>query len=294
LTIKLTKKRQKWVKNRNVVLKGTALRYNAAQQTRYVNALERLVKQMTVTTKSQIMKLFKGEISKDFFKQQEQASAMDISLGSQAKILMNGLLSTFRQLFSKRANILAPRMVNGAEQTSTTSLHSSLGELTAGLSLKTSVVPKGLEDVATAIIAENVSLIKSIPEEYFNQVTGSVMRSITTGRGLADLVPEIQKYEGMTHRRARNIALDQTRKAYNSIGKLKMQRLGVKQFQWIHSGGGQFPRESHVKISGQIFSFENVEKEQAALGVPEADRGIPGYPVNCRCVMKPVIVFDSD
>jgi uncharacterized protein with gpF-like domain len=98
----------------------------------------------------------------------------------------------------------------------------------------------------------------------------------------------------MTHRRARNIALDQTRKAYNSIGKLKMQRLGVKQFQWIHSGGGQFPRESHVKISGQIFSFENVEKEQAALGVPEADRGIPGYPVNCRCVMKPVIVFDSD
>ena len=68
-------------------------------------------------------------------------------------------------------------------------------------------------------------LIKSIPEQYFKDVTGSVMRSITTGNGLADLVPEIKKYDGQTERRAKLLALDQTRKAYNSINKQRMQSL---------------------------------------------------------------------
>jgi len=292
LIIKLTKKKQKWVKNRKVVLRGSQLSYNVAQQIRYINVLEKLTRQMTAETKKQIIKFFKGELSQEYFEQQKESAAMDANLGSQAKILTLGLLSTFRQLFSKKANVLAPRMVNGAEQVSSSSLHKSLGELTAGLSLKTSIVPKGLEDVTTATIAENVSLIKSIPEEYFKNITGSVMRSITNGRGLADLVPDIQKYEGQTHRRARNLALDQTRKAYNSINKQKLQSLGVTQFEWVHSGGGQHPRESHIKIGGHIFSFENLEKEQAELGVPEADRGLPGFPVNCRCVMKPVVKFD--
>ena len=193
MIIKLTKKKQKWVKNRKVVLRGSQLSYNVAQQIRYINVLEKLTRQMTAETKKQIIKFFKGELSQEYFEQQKESAAMDANLGSQAKILTLGLLSTFRQLFSKKANVLAPRMVNGAEQVSSSSLHKSLGELTAGLSLKTSIVPKGLEDVTTATIAENVSLIKSIPEEYFKNITGSVMRSITNGRGLADLVPDIQK-----------------------------------------------------------------------------------------------------
>jgi SPP1 gp7 family putative phage head morphogenesis protein len=151
-----------------------------------------------------------------------------------------------------------------------------------------------MEEVAKASVAENVSLIKSIPEQYFKDITGAVMRSITTGNGLADLVSEIDKYAGQTKRRAENLALDQTRKAYNSINKQRMQAIGVRQFEWIHSGGGQVPRESHLKISGHIFDFDKVEEQQAALGVPERDRGIPGFPVNCRCTMLPVINFEQE
>lgn len=289
----LTKAKSKWAENRDVTLNGTALNYNASQQIKYQQAILNLVHKMAIETKKQLIRLFHGEISKDFFEQQKEASVMDASIASQARILMNALTKKFTQLFSLKADPLAQAMLNGAEQTSKSTLHSSLKQLSGGLSLKTGVVPEGMEDVAKATISENVSLIKSIPQQYFKDITGSVMRSITTGNGLADLLPDIQKYSGQTMRRAKNLALDQTRKAYNSINKQRMQAVGVKQFKWVHSGGGQYPRKSHIDISGHIFNFATLEQEQAELGVPLADRGIPGQAINCRCTMVPVIRFED-
>lgn len=289
----LTKQKQKWSENRNVTLRGTRLNYNAAQQIKYNQQLQKLVNQMLTETKSKIIRLFKTGSSEEYFEQQEIASAMDDSISSQARILMNGLTRKFSQLFATKSKPMAENMVNGAAATSKSVLHQSLKQLSGGLSLKTGVVPEGMTDIATASVAENVSLIKSIPAQYFKDITGSVMRSITTGNGLADLTPDINKYAGQTTRRTRNLALDQTRKAYNSINKARLQSLGVKQFEWLHSAGGQYPRKSHIDISGHIFSFENLESEQAALGVPLQDRGIPGHPVNCRCVMGPVINFED-
>lgn len=291
---KLTEKRAKWVKNRNTVLKGNRLAYNAALQEQYVQALEQLVFKMARETKRQLFKLFNKGFSDDFFENQERLEAMDASISSQARILLNSLSNTFQKLFDIKASSLAKTMVERTTRTSATTVKESLKKLSGGLTLNTSIVSKGEEEISTALINENVSLIKSIQEQYLKDVTGSVMRSITTGRGLADLVPDLEKYEGVTKRRAKNIALDQTRKAYNSINRQKLLKNGIKEFEWGHSRGGLHPRESHIKISGKRFSFENIEKEQAALGVPEADRGLPGEPINCKCYMRPIIVFEGE
>lgn len=294
-SLPLTKKKSKWVENRNVILRGEQLNYNASLQKKYALELKKMTKKMIDETKKQLKKLFSGEIADDFFENQEEESkiAMDASISSQARILTNYLLNKFNKLFSLKAKDLATKMVVSSSEVSKSNLHSSLKKLSGGLSLKTGIVPTGMEDVSTAIVAENVSLIKSIPQEYFKNVTGAVMRSITTGNGLNDLVPEIKKYSQQTQRRSENIALDQTRKAYNNINKQRLQSIGVKKFEWVHSYGGVSPRKSHMKIDGHIFSFENLEAEQAALGVPEADRGIPGHAINCRCTINPVIDFSD-
>jgi uncharacterized protein with gpF-like domain len=209
--IMLTKRKAKWAQNRNVALRGTDLRYNISQQLKYERALKKLVQEMTAETKKEIARLFKSKTAREY------VSAQDASIGSQARILMNGLLDKFNQLFSFKSRTLAERMVNGAANASKATLHTSLKQLSGGLSLNTGVIPKGMEEIAKALIAENVSLIKSIPQEYFKNVTGAVMRSIMVGNGLADLLPHIKKYDGQTERRAKNLSLDQTRKAYNSI-----------------------------------------------------------------------------
>ena len=293
----LTVKKKEWVKNRSVVLRGEQLNYNASQQQKYVRSLRSMIKLMTEETKKELSKLFEGQIADQYFENQKKEEAiitMDASLASQANIILNYLSSKFNKLFRLRSKILSEKMVNDLTKISKSNLHSSLKKLSGGLSLKTGVVSEGVRNVSTAIIAENVSLIKTIPQEYFKDITGSVMRSITTGRGLADLIPEISKRAKTTERKVKLMALDQTRKAYNSINKQRMTNVGIKQFEWIHSYGGQAPRESHMKINGHIFSFENLENEQAALGVPKQDRGIPGQAINCRCTMNPVIDFTED
>ena len=271
--IPLTKKKATWAKGRAVNLRGNKLAHNASLQEKYQLQLHLLVQQMTMQSQREIHALFKKQNSKD--------SAMDSNIGSQARILLNYLENKFTNLFARKAKNLAEHMFKGVDKTSTTNLHSSLKQLSGGLSLKTGIVTKGFEEIATATIAENVSLIKSIPQEYFKQVTGSVMRSITQGAGVSELIPEIQKYDGQTYRRAKNIALDQTRKAYNTINANRLQALGVTHFEWLHSAGSASPRESHMKIDGMIFSFENLEKEQEAAGVPKRDRGLPSIPPNC-------------
>ncbi len=290
----LTKKKREWAKGREVNLKGLKLQHNVALEERYAKQLRALVREMTSETLKEVKKLFKTDTAKDYLKQQKQF-AMDANIGSQARIVMNYLTDKFTRLFASKAKSISTNMFENTSKTSKSILHSSLKQLSGGLSLKTGIVPPGYEDIASATVAENVSLIKSIPEKYLADVTGSVMRSITSGQGLADLVPEIQKYDGQTYRRAKNIALDQTRKAYNTINKNRLVALGVTHFQWLHTKGSQSPRESHLHIlDGRTFAFANLEGQQAALGVPERDRGLPGYPVNCRCTILPVIDLSGD
>jgi SPP1 gp7 family putative phage head morphogenesis protein len=118
------------------------------------------------------------------------------------------------------------------------------------------------------------------------------MRSITTGKGMEDLVPFLtKKYKGNI-RHARNVALDQTRKAYQSINTSRLKSMGVKSFIWIHSGGGKEPRQNHIKMSGNEYSFDNPPIIGVMYG--ENVRGLPGDLPNCRCICKPVINFDLE
>lgn len=280
-TTLLTKKRTKWAEARSTpqVFKGTRLNYNASTSDKYVQALASLVKQMTAQTIREVRKLYESQAL--------DGAAMDANVASQARILTNKLTAKFDSLFGRKAKLLAERMVNATDKNSKANLHVSLKTLSGGLSLKTDVLNQPLKTVITASVAENVSLIKSIPAQFMKDVTGAVLRSISTGQGLSEVIPALEKYEGVTLRRARNIALDQTRKAYNTINKERMQAVGVKRFEWVHSGGGQKPRELHIQMSGNIYSFDDLPVIDENTG----ERGIPGQAVNCRCTMVPVVEF---
>lgn len=288
----LTKKKQAWVSQfkPTAAIQGTPLNYNAGVQAKYIKELNALVKQMTSQTERELKKFFKSQTAGEFFKADDgSAYAQDDTVSSQARIITNQLTFKFQKLFNKRSKRLAERMVNETDKTSTTALNESLKQLSGGLSIKTSMVTTPMIEVINASVVENVGLIRSIPKAYLAKVQGAVMRSITTGNGLQDLVPFLARQEGITVRHARNMALDQTRKAYNSINRSRMEKIGVKKFKWLHTGGSQKPRQLHIELSGQIFSFDNLPVIDENTG----ERGIPGQAINCGCRMVPVIEFDK-
>jgi SPP1 gp7 family putative phage head morphogenesis protein len=261
---------------------GSKLVVNAAVQQRYAKDLGALVAQMTSQVTREVLRVFKTPEAAAYF-------ATDATLGSDARITMNALSNKFNALFARKAKGLATRMLSQTEKAATSGVYSSMQKLSGGMSLKTSIVTPDMVDTFKAIIMENVGLIKSIARNYLEQVQGAVSRSIASGNGLQDLIPAIEKYDDMTHRRAHNIALDQTRKAYNNVARDKMQALGVGQYIWNHSGGSNQPREDHIAMDGETFSFDDPPVIDEATG----ETGIPGQAPNCRCTMTPVFNFPT-
>lgn len=283
--IRLSSKRQAWAEKRKVapVFRGEQLHVPSSVGIKYAMGLRRITRRMIDQTHREVLKLFRTDAAGAHFGQ-------DASISSQARILLNALSRKFDALFVKEARPMAEGMLHGVQKASATALTSSLSKLAGGMTLKAGVNNPVLENIYKASVAENVALIKSIPSEYLGKVQGSVMRSITTGNGLQDLVPALEKYDGQTERRATNIALDQTRKAYNSTNKGRMQAIGVKKFQWHHSGGGTHPREDHEAMDGMVYSFDDLPVIDEATG----EQGIPGQAPNCRCTMSPVFDFGDD
>lgn len=275
----LTKRKQAWVDRRQPdVVRGKPLNPSAGPEMRYAARLQNLIDRMTADCEKQVKRLFASDAAEQYF-------AQDASVASQARMLTNALLKKYEDLFSAASKPIAETMANQVDAASSASLHTSLRELSGGLSLSTTSLQGGLSQIMSATITENVSLIRSIPAQYLQGVQQALMRSITSGNGLEDLVPYLEKHKGITTRRAQLIASDQTRKAFNNLNKGRMQRVGVTKFEWLHTGGSNEPRKLHQQLSGQIFSFDKLPVIDENTG----ERGIPGQAINCRCRMLPVL-----
>ena len=262
------------------------LNYSAPISKWYKTQILNAIEKMRWVTLNRVSKLFNSDTAEEYY-QGSGSVAMDESIASQARILMNALTEQFDKYFNNLSLFLAERMVNKEARFSAQTLKSSIESLGSDVSIKTNFITAGLKEIVKASVAENVQLIKSIPKKYLAEVQGAVMRSITTGQGIADLKSDIQEIGGKTARKAELMALDQTRKAYNSINHSRMISLGFKKFEWLHSGGGQHPREEHIEMNGNIYSFDNLPVIDKKTG----ERGIPGQAINCRCTMRVVYEF---
>lgn len=156
------------------------------------------------------------------------------------------------------------------------------------------VIPPDIEKAVGASIVENVSLIKSIPQQYLDRIAGAVTRSMQPGGTFEDLKKEIKRYGQMTERRAYNIAIDQSGKVYNAITLHQMKQTGIKKFRWQHTAGTVRQREWHLHkypngLNGGVFSLDDPPIIDPHYGT----RGFPGQLPYCRCCMLAVIEVDG-
>lgn len=217
--------------------------------------------------------------------------AEDASFSAQAARLMSELSKRFQILFSDRAGGITAAWIKGIDRQSVVGLGQSLKQASGGVTLKTDFITGQVADVLRASVKSNVALIKSIPEKYFLEVEDAVMRSIQSGRGMADLKPFLEKRYGITSRRAEFIARDQTAKANTALNRARMQKLGMRKFKWLHSGGSAEPRPLHKnELNGNIYDLDNPPVIDERTG----ERGFPGQLPNCKCRMAPVLQFTAE
>jgi len=135
-----------------------------------------------------------------------------------------------------------------------------------------------LTDQLKLFASQNAQLITSIPNQELERVAGDIERGLQQGVRYEDIAKDMQKSFGITHRRAKLIARDQTTKLNSSLTRLRQQELGVEEYIWQTSGDERV-RQTHKANDGKKFRWDD----------PPKITGHPGNDVNCRCVARPVL-----
>lgn len=221
--------------------------------------------------------------------------AEDASPTNVFKKSLTRLRKKWEKRFSELAQRLAPKFVSKAANYSEFRSKHVLKDM--GIADPRS--PKSVEFHATlqASIQENVALITNIQQDFANRIEGAVYRSVASNNpnenGLSKVMEELLSGEGVTKRRAHNIAVDQNSKLYTNINKQRMQSNGMDFFRWKHSSAGKTQRHTHIERQTQdvgygpgVFRFDSPELWQG----PQADQGLPGEAINCKCYMIPVFM----
>jgi len=135
-----------------------------------------------------------------------------------------------------------------------------------------------LVDQLKLFSSQNAQLITSIPDQELEQVAGIVERRLQEGERFEVVEQDLIKRFGITRRRAKLIARDQTTKLNASLTKLRQQELGVEEYTW-QTAGDERVRPTHKANDGKKFRWDD----------PPNKTGHPGTDVNCRCVAIPVL-----
>lgn len=152
----------------------------------------------------------------------------------------------------------------------------------SGFAVRFQMTP-AMRDIVDATVHENVSLIRSIPQQYLTQVEGAVMRSVTAGRDLASLTKELREQYGVTKRRAKLIAHSQNNMATAAFTRVRQVEHGLQAI-WVHSRAGKTPRPTHLANNGKSY-----DPTVGWYDPAERKRIFPGELINCRCFSRTVV-----
>jgi uncharacterized protein with gpF-like domain len=187
--------------------------------------------------------------------------------------------------FDKAAKKLAEYFVKSTAKRTDAALRKILKDSGFAIDFKLTAAQR---DVLGATVQENVALIKSIPQHYFTQIEGAVMRSVATGRDLKQLNGDLLKIGGVTKRRAKFIALDQSNKATANLTRVRQLEVAGADAEaiWVHSQAGKEPRPTHLKAGRDQTRYKVSE---GWLDPAVGKRIFPGELPNCRCFSRLVV-----
>lgn len=145
-----------------------------------------------------------------------------------------------------------------------------------------------LQDYLKATTEDNVALIKSIPEQYLQQVERSVMANMRAGQRPQVIVNQLRERYQLTQSRAKLIARDQASKINSGLSEQRQRSAGFEYFQWVESEDSRVRSEHHrfasavTKYGKGIYRWDDPPRN--SKGVPLT----PGQDYQCRCTARPI------
>lgn len=125
--------------------------------------------------------------------------------------------------------------------------------------------------------AANADLVTQLPDRLLRDIERGVQESWRAGETTRQLADRLQERVGVTERRARLIARDQTNKLNGQLHGVRQTAAGVTEYRWATSMDSRV-RQAHADRHGDTFKWSS----------PPSD-GHPGQAIQCRCTPDPVL-----
>ena len=199
----------------------------------------------------------------------------DVDEKKRARQLIDLAASATAQAFEPREIEAAARKY--AQRTSDFQRQQLGKQVQSAFGVPLSTIEKPVREKVGSFVQENVSLIKTVPERYFDRLRKRIEQAFEDGERPEDVVGDIQDIGGMSDRDALRIANDQIGKLNAQLNQARQEQLGVDEYIWRTVNDNRV-RDEHSEREGQKFSWDN----------PPED-GHPGEPINCRCYAEPVL-----
>ena len=212
--------------------------------------------------------------------------AMDAkSMRPSASPLLRKALSKWSTLWTRRLDKVSGSIARDfALKNRNATDAAMLGKLAkAGFTVKFKPTPAST-NALDAVIAENVGLIRSIPQKFLADVEVQVWQAVMSGSDMDTLSKNIKAKYGVAWRRAALIASDQNAKAKAAMERARREEVGITKAAWMHSHAGETPRPTHVAMDGEVYEVSKGMWDSAV------QKWIwPGTEINCRCSDRAVI-----
>ena len=258
------------------------IRPNVGLEKEYQKKLERMIDEMEKSVAYWILAAYR---------QDTPHMAQDASPATILSLVMKKLAKKWNKRFADVAPIFAKYFATSVRDRTDSSLKAALKKSGFTVEFK---LTKEINDILQASVKENVSLIKSISQEYLNGVEQAVMRSVTVGRDLGGLKKELMGYYDTStpslarkaKKRAKLIARQSNNNAFAMIKRARETELGVTEAVWVHSHAGKVPRPEHERWG------KEQKRYNIATGIwSEVSKKFvwPGTDFNCRCTGRPVL-----
>lgn len=151
------------------------------------------------------------------------------------------------------------------------------------------------EQIMNAVINENLTLIKSIPQEVLKDMQVALSQGIISGNQ-KELIKSLKRIKGVSKDRAVFIARDQIHKAVESFKQVQNTALGIEYYEWLTADDERVSDGigGHKQNNHRIFKYGSNE----AIISHSAKRGFyygkPGDRPNCRCIAVGVILDTNE
>lgn len=201
--------------------------------------------------------------------------------GKRINALMQGVANTFDRIYPQarleRIARAAATVTNNHQRVQLQKQMKSAAGVDLGVIADRKTAP-----AINLFVAENVALIRTVPQRYFDDVETEVLRGMRAGTRAQELAGALEERASVAQNRAKLIARDQVLKFNGDLNRVRQTNLGVESYTWA-TAEDERVRPAHAERDGQVYRWDDPpgDPTDPAIG------GHPGVAINCRCQALP-------